>query len=421
MTIRADVTVRALLRLTAAGLVASALAGCASTPPEEDPVQIKLKDLDTRLARIERVMANQSLLESPISSRRCAADVRAMHNDVDELSNSLEASRKQQRDLYADLDQRMKNLEARGGGAAVAATGASAAGGARNVAAASANLGRRRSSERESGKTPPLSSGVQSVEGRPIRSRHRRVSKISGGFPASSLADNAQYWLGEAYYVNKSFPEARRHFSAWWKNIPQSRKLPDALLKIGYCRYELKAMAVRQDGACPSGYAVSGYPRRASGAATPRKNGDPRNIESRTRPKLERLRINEIFHSLQGEADASASHGVRAADGLSAALPVLRHRICLSRRDEWFDLDAILEKVRGFGAPHVCVTGGEPLAQPNCLKLLERLVRAGFHVSLETSGASTWRRSMRAFRGWSMSRLRAQTRRRATGSRIFAC
>ena len=45
------------------------------------------------------------------------------------------------------------------------------------------------------------------------------------------------------------------------------------------------------------------------------------------------------------------------------------------------------EKVRGYGAGHVCVTGGEPLAQPNCLKLLERLCDAGFAVSLETSGA----------------------------------
>jgi 7-carboxy-7-deazaguanine synthase len=53
----------------------------------------------------------------------------------------------------------------------------------------------------------------------------------------------------------------------------------------------------------------------------------------------------------------------------------------------WLDLDEIVEKARGYGAKHVCVTGGEPLAQPNCLKLLERLCDAGLQVSLETSGA----------------------------------
>src|ERR1700733_1331374 len=113
------VNTRAGLGLSAAWLV-WALSGCASTPPEEDPVQIKLNDLDTRLVRIERVMANQSLLEVANQLEALRSDVRAMHNDVDQLSNSLEASRKQQRDMYADLDQRLKNLETRGGAASAA-------------------------------------------------------------------------------------------------------------------------------------------------------------------------------------------------------------------------------------------------------------------------------------------------------------
>ena len=74
-------------------LTALGLSACASTPPEEDPVQIRLKDLDTRLERIERVMANQSLLEVANQLEALRADVRAMHNDVDQLSNSLEAGR----------------------------------------------------------------------------------------------------------------------------------------------------------------------------------------------------------------------------------------------------------------------------------------------------------------------------------------
>ncbi len=110
------VKTRALLGVSAVCL-AWALSGCASTPPEEDPVQIKLKDLDTRLARIERVMANKSLLDVSNQLEALRSDVRAMHNDVDQLSNALESGRKQQRDMYADLDQRLKNLEARGGAA----------------------------------------------------------------------------------------------------------------------------------------------------------------------------------------------------------------------------------------------------------------------------------------------------------------
>jgi 7-carboxy-7-deazaguanine synthase len=53
----------------------------------------------------------------------------------------------------------------------------------------------------------------------------------------------------------------------------------------------------------------------------------------------------------------------------------------------WLDLDEIMGEVARLRARHACVTGGEPLAQPNCLKLLERLCDAGLQVSLETSGA----------------------------------
>src|SRR5450755_1082809 len=109
--------------LAGACVIALAMAGCAGTPPEEDPVQIKLNDLDTRLARIERVVANQSLLELANQSESLRADLRAMHNDVDQLTNHLEASRKQQRDIYADLDRRLKVIEARGSAGAGAAAG----------------------------------------------------------------------------------------------------------------------------------------------------------------------------------------------------------------------------------------------------------------------------------------------------------
>jgi 7-carboxy-7-deazaguanine synthase len=103
--------------------------------------------------------------------------------------------------------------------------------------------------------------------------------------------------------------------------------------------------------------------------------------------RAERLRINEIFHSLQGEANAV---GFPTVFVRLTGCP-LRCRYCDTEyafhAGDWHDLDSITAKVREFGARHVCVTGGEPLAQPNCLKLLKRLCDEGFEVSLETSGA----------------------------------
>ena len=59
-------------------------------------------------------------------------------------------------------------------------------------------------------------------------------------FPESELADNAQYWLAESYYVTQKFSDALAAFEVVTNDYPRSRKLPDALLKIGYCNYELK-------------------------------------------------------------------------------------------------------------------------------------------------------------------------------------
>jgi 7-carboxy-7-deazaguanine synthase len=100
-----------------------------------------------------------------------------------------------------------------------------------------------------------------------------------------------------------------------------------------------------------------------------------------------RLRITEIFHSLQGE---SRSVGFPTVFVRLTGCP-LRCNYCDTEYafsgGEWMTLEQVLEQVAGYGAHHVCVTGGEPLAQRACLALLTRLCDAGYEVSLETSGA----------------------------------
>jgi tol-pal system protein YbgF len=227
------VNTRAIFGLSAVCL-AWALSGCASTPPDEDPVQIKLKDLDTRLARIERVMANQSLLDISNQLEALRGDVRAMHNDVDQLNNALDSGRKQQRDLYADLDQRLKKLESRG--SAVSSAGAAPAAAAGSAATATDAPADSSSGEDKGAYQAAFNLLKDGQYDRAIAA----FQKFLATYPDSSLADNAQYWLGEAYYVNRSFPEAQAAFQHMVDKYPQSRKLADALLKIGYCRYELK-------------------------------------------------------------------------------------------------------------------------------------------------------------------------------------
>ncbi len=101
----------------------------------------------------------------------------------------------------------------------------------------------------------------------------------------------------------------------------------------------------------------------------------------------ESLRISELFYSLQGEARDS---GLPTVFVRLTGCP-LRCTYCDSEYafygGERMTLADILQKVQSYPARHVCVTGGEPLAQPNCLPLLTALCDAGYKVSLETSGA----------------------------------
>jgi len=104
-------------------------------------------------------------------------------------------------------------------------------------------------------------------------------------------------------------------------------------------------------------------------------------------PAGERLRITEIFHSIQGEAD---SVGWPTVFVRLTGCP-LRCGYCDTayafHGGEWWSIDEVLAETAKHGAKHVTVTGGEPLAQKNCLALLERLCDAGYQVSIETSGA----------------------------------
>jgi 7-carboxy-7-deazaguanine synthase len=102
---------------------------------------------------------------------------------------------------------------------------------------------------------------------------------------------------------------------------------------------------------------------------------------------MSRLKIAEVFHSLQGEAD---SVGVPTVFIRLTGCP-LRCQYCDTayafHGGEWRTIEDLVRQVHELGSRYVCVTGGEPLAQKTCVELLRRLCDEGFRVSLETSGA----------------------------------
>jgi tol-pal system protein YbgF len=203
-------------------LVTMMAAGCASTRPEDDPVQIKLNDLDARLAKLERVISNQSLVDLAQRLDSVQEEERQLRGRLDELENSNEALRKQQRDLYSDLDKRVTALQG----------GAPGAGGT-NTAGTPGPSGSSVAQTVYSQAFDALKAGSYSVA-------ITGFKDFLANYPASPLAENAQYWLGEAYYVNHDYDAAVGAFRNVLQKWPQSRKAPDALLKLGYTQYELK-------------------------------------------------------------------------------------------------------------------------------------------------------------------------------------
>lgn len=109
--------------------------------------------------------------------------------------------------------------------------------------------------------------------------------------------------------------------------------------------------------------------------------------ETDAEASVSRLRITEIFFSLQGE---SRSSGYPTVFIRLTGCP-LRCEYCDTtyafKGGEWFTLEQILAEVKKYKTQYITVTGGEPLAQKRCLDLLKMLCDEGYEVSLETSGA----------------------------------
>jgi tol-pal system protein YbgF len=193
------------------------LAGCATTPEEDPVLQGKLSDLDSRTSNIERVVQNQSLLSLAQRDDQLQNELSVLRGRIEVLENANDTLRKQQRDLYADLDKRL----AAGQAPAAATQPAAGAGGDQAAYDQDFNI-------LKAGKYADAITAFQ---------------QFLQSWPQSSLADNAQYWLGESYYVTRDFQSAAAAFQTLLDRWPDSRKAPDALLKLGYTQAELKHTA----------------------------------------------------------------------------------------------------------------------------------------------------------------------------------
>ena len=208
------------------------LGGCELMQPADDPVITKLDELERRLQAIERVVQNQSLVKLTQQVAALERRTAELQGRMDTLEYGSTTTADRQRQLYADLDARIQVLE-------TAVQARSAVNVMEGGTLSPGQLPLPGGSDRDNYQAAFELLKQQRYEPAAIAFKQFLVS-----YPDSELADNAQYWLAESYYVTKKFDEALAAFELVISNYARSRKVPDALLKIGYCNYELKRFEV---------------------------------------------------------------------------------------------------------------------------------------------------------------------------------
>ena len=191
-------------------LLTALLAGCASGP---DPTQIAVQNLDVRVARLERVVSGGSLVQLAQQEEILQAQVRDLRGRVDQLERDNQQLAQRQHTLNADFGKRVRELGHGGGAAANPQNGAPP-----GVTPEQETLYRQAFEALQAGHYADAMSGF---------------GNFVTQYGTSPLAPNAEYWLGEAQYVNQNYPAAEQAFRAVLKQWPQSFKAPDAILDLG--------------------------------------------------------------------------------------------------------------------------------------------------------------------------------------------
>lgn len=216
-------------------------------PVAAQSTRARLDDLDLRVGQLEETVRGQALVELSQRLDSLESEARALRGDLELLQRENESLRRQLRDLGADFDRRIAVLESRMAAMAEAATAVAAAA-AESAPGVVPNAAMAATSGVVDPKLPTTTAeSPEALYGRAFDAlkSSKYPEAITGmaeflvRFPAHPLADNAQYWLGQAYYVTRDYAKAVEAFAAVGGSSPDTSKAPDALLKKGLSESEL--------------------------------------------------------------------------------------------------------------------------------------------------------------------------------------
>ena len=191
-----------------------------------DEMRQQTDGINARLARIEDGVKSQPVLALVSEIEKLREEIRALRGQVEVLGHDIEGVSKRQRDMYVDLDLRLRRFEQPG-----AAAGAKPAGGTDAAKVASA---------------APVSGDENEVYEQ--AQNQRRIGNYQGAigafqgfitrFPKSTLAPRAQYWIGDSYFNLRDFKNAIASQQKLIAAYPDSSSVPDALLNMASSQLE---------------------------------------------------------------------------------------------------------------------------------------------------------------------------------------
>jgi tol-pal system protein YbgF len=212
----------------------------------------------------------QAMVDLVIQIQQLQDEVRMLRGALEDQGIELESLSSRQRDQYLDLDQRITDLRSSPSGPSVSgpaiSTDSVTTSRTYSTSGQATPVVREDVPEvRPALNTPPSVSGIatpdtqarelalspetekiaydkafQSLKDLEYADSAKQFQSFLEQYPNSEYADNAQYWLGESYYVTRNYDIALEAFQALLSTFPNSPKVADALLKIGYTHYELK-------------------------------------------------------------------------------------------------------------------------------------------------------------------------------------
>jgi tol-pal system protein YbgF len=213
-------------------------------------VQDQLKTLSDDMTRMGRLVDNRAMLEMIQQVDQISEDINLLRGEIEVQGNDVVDIKKRQRELYQDIDRRLRDMESRTVGQAPAAqvTVPSASSPAVEPAGSAAQVPLLAAAGSASAPVTATQAGEKEAyqaafdtlkEGR-YKEAKVELQAFLVKYPNGSFSGNAQYWLGEAHYVTRNFEQGIVEFGKVLNGFPGSNKVPDAMLKLGYTYYELK-------------------------------------------------------------------------------------------------------------------------------------------------------------------------------------